>query len=59
MSRVESYFDASVASMRVLPSVIKALNMYDLYHFFVSWFHNSTFPTYSNWKCIVKASEKL
>ena len=54
MSRAESYFDASVASMRVLPSIIEALNMYDLYHFFVSSFHDSTFPTYSNWKCIVK-----
>ena len=54
MSRAESYFDAGVASMRVLPSIIEALNMYDLYHFFVSWFHDSTFPTYSNWKCIVK-----
>ena len=48
MSRAESYFDASVASMRVLPSIIEALNLYDLYHFFVLWFHDSTFPTYSN-----------
>ena len=35
----------------MLPSIIDALNMYDLFHFFVSWF---TFPTYSNWKCIVE-----
>ena len=54
MSRTESYFDASVASMGVLPSIIEALNKYDLYHLFVSWFHDSTFPTYSNWKCIMK-----
>ena len=54
MSRAESYFDASVASMSVLPSIIEALNKYDLYHFFVSWFHDSTFPRYSNWKCIMK-----
>ena len=40
--------------MDVLPSIIDALNKYDLFHFFVSWFHESTFPTYSNWKCIVK-----
>ena len=54
MSRTESYFDASVASMGVLPSIIEALNEYDLYNFFVSWFHDSTFSTYSNWKCIMK-----
>ena len=54
MSRAESYFDASVTSMGVLPSIIEALNKYDLYYFFVSWLHDSTFPTCSNWKCIVK-----
>ena len=54
VSRAESYFDASVTSMGVLSSIIKALNKYDLFHFFVSWFHNFTFPTYSNWKWIVK-----
>ena len=45
MSRAESYFDASVTSMGVLPSIIEALNKYDLYNFFLSWFHDSTFPT--------------
>ena len=35
-------------------SIIEALNKYDLLHFFVSWSHDSTFPTYSNWKWIVK-----
>ena len=38
----------------MLPSIIEALNKYDLYHFFVSWLPDSTFQTYSNWKCIVK-----
>ena len=54
MSIAESCFDASVTSMGVLSSIIEALDRYDLFHFFVSWFHDSTFPTYSNWKCIVK-----
>ena len=54
MSRAESYFNASVTSMGVLQSIIEASNKYDLSHFVVSWFHDSTFPTYSNWKCIVK-----
>ena len=34
MSRAESYFDAGVTSMGVLPSIIEALNKYDFYHFF-------------------------
>ena len=50
-SRAESYFDASITSVGVL---LQALNKYDLFHFFVSWFPDSTFPTYSNWKWIVK-----
>ena len=54
MSRAESYFDASLTSVGVLPSIIEALNEYNLVHIFVSWFHDSTFPTYSNWKWIVK-----
>ena len=36
MSRAESYFDTSVTSMGVLPSITEALNKYDLYHFVVS-----------------------
>ena len=40
--------------MSVLPSIIEALIKYNLFHFFVSWFHDSTFPTYSNWKWIVE-----
>ena len=54
ISRAESYFDAIVTSVGVLPSIIEALKKYDLFHFFVSWFHDSTFQTYSNWKWIVK-----
>ena len=54
MSRAESYFDANVTSMGVLPSIIEALSKYDLFHSFVSWFHDSTFLTHSNWKWTVK-----
>ena len=53
-SRAEIYLDASATSVGVLPSITEALNKYDLYHFFVSWLHDSTFSTYSNRKCIVK-----
>ena len=54
MSRAESYFAASVTLMGVLSSIIEALNKYDLFYFFVLWFHDSTFLTYSNWKWIIK-----
>ena len=40
--------------MGVLPSITEALNRYDLSHFFVSWLYDYTFPTYSNWKWIMK-----
>ena len=54
MSRAENYFDASVTSMGVLPSITEALNKYGLCNFFVSWFYDSTFLTYTNWRWIVK-----
>ena len=59
LSKAESYFDASITSMGVLPSIVEALNKYDLFHFFVSWFHDSIFLTYSSWKWIVKKSDTL
>ena len=51
MSKAESYFDASVTSVGVLPSITEALRKYDSFHFFASDF---IFPTYSNWKWIMK-----
>ena len=58
MSRAESCFDVSIRSMGVLPSIIEALNKYHLFHFFVPWFHDSTFPSYSNWKWVVERKVK-
>ena len=46
MSDTERYVEASLASMGALSSVIETLNKYDLFHFFVSWFHDSTFLIY-------------
>ena len=54
MTKAE-FFYASVTSMGVLlPSIIEAFNKYDLFHFFVLWFHDCTFPTNSNCKWIMK-----
>ena len=40
--RVESYFDTNVTSTGVL------------FHHFESWYNSSTFPSYENWKRIVR-----
>ena len=53
-SRTESLFDKDVKSIGILPSICGALNKYDLFNYFEIWFNSSTFPTYGNWKSIVK-----
>ena len=53
MSRAESYFHSSVTSVGIPLSIIEALNKYDL-SLFRGFMTRSTFPTYSNWKYIVK-----
>ena len=44
-------FDKDVKLIGILPSICEALNKYDLFNHFVN---SSTFPTYGNWKSIVK-----
>ena len=52
--RAESYFDTNVTSAGVLLSTGEALVKYDLFHHFKSWYISSTFPSYENWKGIVR-----
>ena len=53
--RSQSYFDANIVSLGVLPpSICEALHKYGLFSYFNSWFSDSVFPTYSQWKSIVK-----
>ena len=49
--RSQSYFDANIVSLGVLPSISEALYKFS---YFDSWFSDSVFPTYSQWKSIVK-----
>ena len=35
-------------------SISEVLVKYDLFQYFESWFNDSTFPTYTNWKRIVR-----
>ena len=52
--RSQSYFDANIVSLGVLPSICEALHKYGLFTYFDSWFSDSVSPTYSQWKSIVK-----
>ena len=53
-SQTESLFDKDIKSIGTLPSICKALHKHDLFNYFEIWFSSSTFPTYDNWKSIVK-----
>ena len=57
--RTESLYDKDVKSIGILPSICKALNKYDLLNHLEIWFISSTFPTYGNWKSIVKKVRDL
>ena len=52
--RAASFFEADFTPIGVLPSICEALNKYDLFHYFQSWLLDSSFPSYSHWKSIVK-----
>ena len=51
--RSQSYFDANIVSLGVLPSICEALHKYGLFSYFHSWFSDSVFSTYSQGKSIV------
>ena len=51
-------FDPIVSS-GVLPSIWEALQKYDLFSYFDSWFSSSDFPLYASWKAIVKSKIKV
>ena len=52
--RSQNYFDANIVSLGVWPSISEALHKYGLFSYCDSWFSDSVFPTYSQWKSIVK-----
>ena len=53
-SRAASFFEADLTPIGVLPSICEPPNKYDLFHYFQSWFLDSSFPSYSHWNSIVK-----
>ena len=53
-TRVKSFFDVSIVSLGVLPSLSDALTKYDLFSYFDQWVRDSSFPTYVAWKNIVR-----
>ena len=53
-SRIDSFFDANITSRGVLPSICDSMYKYNLFHYLELWFSESIFPTFTNWKTIVK-----
>ena len=52
-TRAKSFFDTSIDSLGVLPSICDALKKYGLFCYFDQWFIDSSFPTYFTWKATV------
>ena len=52
-TRAESFFDTSIDSLGVPPSICEALKKYGHFSYFDQWFIDSSFPTYFKWKTIV------
>ena len=50
----KSCFDANVISASVMLSISEVIVRYNLFHDFESLYNNSTFPSYQNWKKIVR-----
>ena len=53
-SLFSSRLNANITSRGVLATICDSLHKYNLFHYLELWFRESTFPTYSNWKTIVK-----
>ena len=49
-SRTKSLFDSDISSLGIPPSIAKSLKKSDLFYYFETWYNNSIFPTYPNWK---------
>ena len=52
--RVASYFDTNVTFVGVLLGISEVLVKYDLFRHFELWYNSSIFPSYENWKRIVR-----
>ena len=53
-SRTESFFDVNIISIGVVSCICEALQKYDLFDHFKAWFYDCIFPTYTEWKKIVR-----
>ena len=54
--RSQCFFDPNIVSLGVLPSICEALHKYELFNYFES---NSVFPSYAQWKAIVRSKIKV
>ena len=52
--RLDDFFNSSLTSTGVLPSICDALRKYELFHYLQFWHRDSSFPAYTQWKSIAK-----
>ena len=57
--RSQSFVDPNIVSLGDLPSICEALHKYELFNYFESWFSNSVFPSYAQWKAVVKSKMEV
>ena len=57
--RSQSFFDPNIVSLGVLPSICEAIHRHELFNYFESWFSNAVFPSYAQWKAVVKSKIKM
>ena len=54
LSKMENSLDPSLPTLGIIHRIYEALQKYDLFHYFIQWFHSSISPTYAGWKKLIK-----
>ena len=52
--RAESFFTSSLNSTDLVKNISEILRKYDLINYFHTWYYEGHFPSYLNWKNIIK-----
>ena len=55
-SRTKSFFNSDISSLGIPPSIAEPLKKLDLFYCCETWYNNSIFPAYPNWKNIVRGN---
>ena len=52
--RAEGFFTSSLNSTGLVKNISEILQKYDLINYFYTWYYERHFPSYLNWKNIIK-----